>query len=156
MPKLYGSVNGQSKEIKKLYGSISGQTKKIKKLYGSAPKRRLDSVTGTIRLGTLNDTLSFDSSTFVSAAAPLIDENKTLRDLQITRYGEGHPQAGTYILQAIYTNNTYTSLGTNISKSDVADFGIIMGDGTNGGQDFIDLTPVYSFHDEAVLIYQHI
>lgn len=33
--KLYGSVNGQTKEIKKLYGSINGQTKEITKLYGS-------------------------------------------------------------------------------------------------------------------------
>ena len=32
---LYGSVNGQSKEIKKLYGSVGGQTKEIKKLYAS-------------------------------------------------------------------------------------------------------------------------
>lgn len=32
---LYGSVNGQSKEIKKLYGSVNGQTKEIKKLYAS-------------------------------------------------------------------------------------------------------------------------
>lgn len=32
---LYGSVNGQSKEIKKLYGSFGGQTKEIKKLYAS-------------------------------------------------------------------------------------------------------------------------
>lgn len=33
--KLYGSVGGQSKEIKKLYGSVGGQSKKIKKLYAS-------------------------------------------------------------------------------------------------------------------------
>lgn len=32
---LYGSVNGQAKEIRKLYGSVNGQTKEIKKLYGS-------------------------------------------------------------------------------------------------------------------------
>lgn len=32
---LYGSVNGQAKEIKHLYGSVNGQTKKIKKLYAS-------------------------------------------------------------------------------------------------------------------------
>lgn len=32
---LYGSVNGESKEIKKLYGSVNGQTKEIKKLYAS-------------------------------------------------------------------------------------------------------------------------
>lgn len=35
MPRLYGSVNGQTKEIKTLYGSVAGQTKKIKKLYAS-------------------------------------------------------------------------------------------------------------------------
>lgn len=35
MPKLYGSVNGQSKRIKKLYGSVNGQSKEISKLYGS-------------------------------------------------------------------------------------------------------------------------
>lgn len=34
-PKLYGSVNGSSKEIKKLYGSVNGVSKKITKLYGS-------------------------------------------------------------------------------------------------------------------------
>ena len=35
VPKLYGSINGQTKEIKKLYGSVNGQTKEIQKLYGS-------------------------------------------------------------------------------------------------------------------------
>lgn len=35
VPKLYGSVNSQAKEIKKLYGSVNDQTKEIKKLYGS-------------------------------------------------------------------------------------------------------------------------
>ena len=33
--KLYGSVGGQTKQIRKLYGSVNGQTKEIKKLYGS-------------------------------------------------------------------------------------------------------------------------
>lgn len=33
--KLYGSVNGRSKEIKKLYGSVNGVSKEITKLYGS-------------------------------------------------------------------------------------------------------------------------
>lgn len=33
--KLYGSVNGQTKEISTLYGSVNNQTKEIKKLYGS-------------------------------------------------------------------------------------------------------------------------
>lgn len=33
--KLYGSVNGRTKQVKKLYGSVNGQTKKITKLYGS-------------------------------------------------------------------------------------------------------------------------
>ena len=37
--KLYGSVNGQSKEIKTLYGSVNGQSKKIVKLYGSVNGR---------------------------------------------------------------------------------------------------------------------
>lgn len=37
--KLYGSVNGQSKQIKKLYGSVNGQTKQITKLYGSVNGR---------------------------------------------------------------------------------------------------------------------
>lgn len=32
---LYGSVNGQTKEIEHLYGSVNGQAKKIKKLYAS-------------------------------------------------------------------------------------------------------------------------
>lgn len=35
MAKLYGSVSGQSKEIKTLYGSVNGQSKEIIKLYGS-------------------------------------------------------------------------------------------------------------------------
>lgn len=35
MAKSYGSVNGQSKEIKKLYGSVNGLSKEITKLYGS-------------------------------------------------------------------------------------------------------------------------
>lgn len=35
MAKLYGSVNGRSKEIKTLYGSVNGQSKEITKLYGS-------------------------------------------------------------------------------------------------------------------------
>jgi len=34
--KLYGSVNGQTKQIRKLYGSVNGVTKEIVKLYGSA------------------------------------------------------------------------------------------------------------------------
>ena len=34
--KLYGSVGGQSKEIKNLYGSINGASRQIVKLYGSA------------------------------------------------------------------------------------------------------------------------
>lgn len=37
--KLYGSVNGESKEIKTLYGSVGGQSKKIVKLYGSVNGR---------------------------------------------------------------------------------------------------------------------
>lgn len=32
---LYGSVNGQTKQVIKLYGSVNGQTKEITKLYGS-------------------------------------------------------------------------------------------------------------------------
>lgn len=39
VPKLYGSVNSQTKAIKKLYGSVNGQTKEIKKLYGSVNGR---------------------------------------------------------------------------------------------------------------------
>lgn len=35
MVKLYGSVSGQSKEIKVLYGSVNGHSRKIQKLYGS-------------------------------------------------------------------------------------------------------------------------
>lgn len=34
--KLYGSVNGQTKQVVKLYGSVNGVTKEIKKLYGSS------------------------------------------------------------------------------------------------------------------------
>lgn len=34
-PKLYGSVNGRSKQIKTLYGSVNGQSKELTKLYGS-------------------------------------------------------------------------------------------------------------------------
>lgn len=37
--KLYGSVNGQSKEIRKLYGSVNNQSKKIVKLYASVNGR---------------------------------------------------------------------------------------------------------------------
>ena len=33
--KLYGSVNGLSKQIKTLYGPVQGQSKKLMKLYGS-------------------------------------------------------------------------------------------------------------------------
>lgn len=33
--KTYGSVNGQSKELKTIYGSVNGQSKKLVKLYGS-------------------------------------------------------------------------------------------------------------------------
>lgn len=33
--KTYGSVNGQSKEIKTIYGSVNGQSKKLVKLYSS-------------------------------------------------------------------------------------------------------------------------
>lgn len=34
-PKLYGSVNNNTKKVAKLYGSVAGATKLIKKLYGS-------------------------------------------------------------------------------------------------------------------------
>lgn len=37
--KLYGSVNGQAKEVKTLYGSVGGESKKIVKLYGSVNGR---------------------------------------------------------------------------------------------------------------------
>lgn len=33
--KIYGSVNGQAKELVKLYGSVNGQTKKLVKVYAS-------------------------------------------------------------------------------------------------------------------------
>lgn len=33
--KTYGSVNGQSKELKTIYGSVNGQSKKLVKLYSS-------------------------------------------------------------------------------------------------------------------------
>ena len=32
---FYGSVNGQTKQVRKLYGSVNGQTKAVKKLYAS-------------------------------------------------------------------------------------------------------------------------
>lgn len=35
MAKLYGSVNGQTKEVKKLYGSVNGRGKVLQKLYAS-------------------------------------------------------------------------------------------------------------------------
>lgn len=35
MPKIYGSVSGDTKKIEKLYGSVNGDTKKILKVYGS-------------------------------------------------------------------------------------------------------------------------
>ena len=35
LAKLYGSVNGQAKEVTKLYGSVNGQAKRISKLYAS-------------------------------------------------------------------------------------------------------------------------
>lgn len=38
-PKIYGSVDGVSKEITKLYGSVDGKARKIKKLYGSVNGR---------------------------------------------------------------------------------------------------------------------
>lgn len=37
--KLYGSVNGQAKEIRKLYGSVNNQAVRIRKLYGSVNGR---------------------------------------------------------------------------------------------------------------------
>ena len=37
--KLYGSVDGQAKEIKKLYGSVDGKAVRISKLYGSVNGR---------------------------------------------------------------------------------------------------------------------
>lgn len=37
--KLYGSVNGRTKQVKKLYGSVNGHTKEVKKLYGSVNGR---------------------------------------------------------------------------------------------------------------------
>lgn len=37
--KLYGSVDGQAKEIKKLYGSVDGKAVRIRKLYGSVNGR---------------------------------------------------------------------------------------------------------------------
>ena len=33
--KIYGSVNGQTKQVQKLYGSVNGAAKEIKKMYGS-------------------------------------------------------------------------------------------------------------------------
>lgn len=33
--KTYGSVNGQSKELKAIYGSVNGLSREIIKLYGS-------------------------------------------------------------------------------------------------------------------------
>lgn len=35
IPKIYGSVSGDTKKIEKLYGSVNGDTKKILKVYGS-------------------------------------------------------------------------------------------------------------------------
>ena len=33
--KVYGPVNGQTKQVKTAYGSVGGVTKEIKKIYGS-------------------------------------------------------------------------------------------------------------------------
>lgn len=35
MPKLYGPVNGQARQVTKLYGPVNGVAKRITKLYGS-------------------------------------------------------------------------------------------------------------------------
>lgn len=116
MPKLYGSVNGQSKEIKMLYGSVGGQTKKIKKLYASVNGQTKLIYQEAVPSG-MGTVIYYTDSSHVSTAIGIIQDQAELNSLggssssySVTVGGVSVPQSN---IKEVVLNSNATTIPTN-------------------------------------------
>lgn len=126
MPKLYGSVNGETKQIKKLYGSVNGQAKEIKKLYGPVGTVILDGATWAPLNGPVEavDVTTLRSSLTGSTGELYVDQSKTISVLFVYQYGSA------YIVAAHYTDGTSETTrrfngNYSFNRSQLIDLGIV-------------------------------
>lgn len=116
---LYGSVNGQTKEIKKLYGSVSGQTKRIRKLYGSVPITDYYPTTNAIV-----DALNFNTL-LTKAASEFPNQQAKWDALTLLTPGEGWWYAYLKDLDGV-SNQIETSVNWAGIKADLANWGVTL------------------------------
>ena len=105
MAKLYGSVSGQSKEIKKLYGSVGGVSKEIKKLYASVngQSKLIYEAASTATYGTVYYKASSSAT--------------TVQEVAITSLAEFNGLVGTSsasLANVVVNGVTLNATGTNI------------------------------------------
>ena len=120
MAKLYGSVNGLSKQIKTLYGSVNGESKEILKLYGSVngqSKLIYEKVT-SIPYGKLFYRVSTSDSTIKSVKLQSVAELGSL----VGNGASGGTWSATVGGGAVTVNSSNSSSKTNFPV------GIIIGD----------------------------
>lgn len=127
----------------RLYGSVNGQTKEIIKLYGPIDQQITTGVTGTIRAGSTQIT-AFDADVFFAAASPDLDLTKTLSHIQVSMSKKG--TVYTHRLQVYYSDSTSYTFFNHSSDGTMADFlayGITATEPTGAGATgYIDLTPI--------------
>lgn len=147
MAKLYGSVGGQTKEIKKLYGSVGGQAKKILKLYGSVEERECTGYT-------LNPpATALDINTFnakLADVAPTFGEPQTVKILTTGSnwwYAYLYPVSGSNITMA-------SSVGWSTFVSRLAQWGITADSTEPSSSSITIVTFQYGLVGRAKLIYQ--
>ena len=116
MPRLYGSANGQAKEIKTLYGSVGAKTKKIKKLYASVNGQTKLIYQEAVPSGMGTVTYYTDSS-HTSTAIGTIQDQAELNSLggspssySVTVGGVSVPQSN---IKEVALNSNATTIPTN-------------------------------------------
>lgn len=126
-PKIYGSVNDQSKKIIKLYGSVNG----------------VNGVSGEIRTGGVGNVTAFDGEIFWEKQRTNL--NSTAIDYIDIQYA--HSFGWFWIIYVYYSDGTATqSIGTIYpgEQNKLHDnYGITINDEHTLGHDYIDITLLY-------------
>lgn len=150
---IYTSVTTLSASSK-LYGSVNGATKQITKLYGGVSSRTLDSVTGTIRTPSNGVITGFNATTFVAniPSATGYEADKTLSYVEVYLSGD----TGRITAWLVYTDNTRNQFYSDIEPSVFYGISVNAFASDDPVTDYLDLTPVYitaSLSKEIVKLY---
>lgn len=138
----------------RLYGSVNGATKQITKLYGGVSSRTLDSVTGTIRTPSNGIITGFNATTFVAniPSSSGYEVDKTLSYVEVGSGGD----TGIITIWLNYTDSTRNQVYRGVEPSLVYGISIDPFASDDPVTDYLDLTPVYttaSLSKEVVKLY---